>query len=68
MNTKIDFLVAKYLETHPYFVYPSSGDRHPSIMAIGDPLQPWLADVLGGPLGFGQAVNVKCCQDVVSRW
>lgn len=54
MDTKNDLLVAEYLATHPDFV--PSGHRHPSIVAIGEPLQPWLTDILGGSLGFWQAM------------
>ena len=48
MKTKIGVLVEKYLAAHPNFLYPESGDRHPSILAVGDQMQLWLVDALGG--------------------
>ena len=62
MKTKIDLLVTEYLTRHPNFAYPESGDRHPSILAIGEQMQPWLIDVLGGPSGYWVAM-LDCAKE-----
>lgn len=45
---KIEYLVTQYLRANPSYVYPPSGDTHPSVLAIGTKLQGWLMDALGG--------------------
>src|SRR5689334_22662024 len=52
MNTEIDLLVGEYLSAHPEYAYPSSGDRHPAILALGDQMQSWLMNHFGGPLPY----------------
>ena len=55
-KTAINMLVTEYLATHPDFVYPDSGDRHPAILSIGGQMQPWLRRVLGGQRGYWLAM------------
>ena len=56
MKTQIDILVGEYLATHPFFEYPQTGDRHPSVLAIGGQINPWLLKVLGGPTEYWLAM------------
>lgn len=55
-KTQIDILVGEYLATHPFFEYSETGDRHPSVLAIGGQKSPWLHSVLGGPQAYWRAM------------
>jgi hypothetical protein len=52
----IDSYVNEYLATHPNFEFPKSGDRHPSVLAIGNQMKGWLMDRLGGPVPYWRAM------------
>ena len=56
MTNEIDTLVAQYLAIYPDFVDPQAGDRHPCILAIGDQMQPWLIDSVGGAHPYWRAM------------
>ena len=55
-QNRIELLIAEYLSAHPDYKYPETGDRHPSILAIGSQIQPWLVDKLGGRIGYWNAM------------
>ena len=56
MKTTITVLVEQYIASHSEFQFPESGDRHPSILAIGDQIQARLCAQLGGIWGFWDAM------------
>jgi hypothetical protein len=56
MTTDIEKHVIAYLTDHPEYQYPASGDRHPSILAAGPQMKPWIMERLGGPLPFWKAM------------
>src|SRR4051812_35958228 len=45
---RFDQLIAEYVGSHPEYQYPSSGDRHPAILAQGSGIKTWLIERLGG--------------------
>lgn len=56
MKTTISALVEQYIASHPDCEFPESGDRHPSILAIGSKTQAWLCEQLGGIWVFWDAM------------
>lgn len=42
--------------SHPGYEYPPSGDRHPSVLAIGTKVKSWIIERLGGPIPYWRAM------------
>lgn len=54
-RTQIDGFVKRYLQEHPDFEYPPSGDFHPAILASCG-MKDWIVSRIGGPLPFWRAM------------
>lgn len=55
-NTEIDTLVRQYLQEHPDFIFPESGDLHPAILASGTTILQWLSEKCEGRVACGEAM------------
>ena len=47
-SDRIASLVGEYLDTHPDFIFPSSGNRHLCVLALTTEMMPWLIEQFGG--------------------
>lgn len=55
-STEINTLVRQYLQEHPDYIFPTSGDMHPSILALSDSAWEWLKEKMGGIYPYEEAL------------